>query len=165
MIAFAIAVAVAVHAGNHLACDFPLLVNSSPEKFSLISSDFNNRRPTYKSLLTGVEGVTGISMVILMLISFTLATHHFRRNALRLPSPFNRLTGFNAFWYSHHLFALVYVLLLVHGTFLYLTHRWYQKTVRISTAMNKKHRDKLKVIFFPFYSRRGCISLFLCCCT
>ncbi|XP_047164877.1 respiratory burst oxidase homolog protein E isoform X1 [Vigna umbellata] len=128
MIAFAIAVAVAVHAGSHLACDFPLLVNSSPEKFSVIASDFNNKRPTYKSLLTGVEGVTGISMVVLMAISFTLATHHFRRNAVRLPSPFNRLTGFNAFWYSHHLFALVYVLLLVHGTFLYLTHRWYQKT-------------------------------------
>ncbi|KAG5006321.1 hypothetical protein JHK85_024863 [Glycine max] len=128
IIAFAIAVGIAVHAGNHLACDFPLLVNSSPEKFSLISSDFHNKRPTYKSLLTGVEGVTGISMVVLMAISFTLATHHFRRNAVRLPSPFNRLTGFNAFWYSHHLFGLVYVLLLVHGTFLYLTHRWYQKT-------------------------------------
>ncbi|TKY72908.1 Respiratory burst oxidase-like protein E [Spatholobus suberectus] len=128
MIAFAIVVGIAVHAGNHLACDFPLLVNSSPEKFSLISSDFNNKKPTYKTLLTGVEGVTGISMVILMAISFTLATHHFRRNAVRLPSPFNRLTGFNAFWYSHHLFGLVYVLLLIHGSFLYLTHRWYQKT-------------------------------------
>ncbi|RDX58560.1 Respiratory burst oxidase-like protein E, partial [Mucuna pruriens] len=128
MIAFAIVVGIAVHAGNHLACDFPLLVNSSPEKFSLISSDFNNKKPTYKSLLTGVEGVTGISMVTLMAISFTLATHHFRRNAVRLPSPFNRLTGFNAFWYSHHLFALVYLLLLVHGSFLYLTHRWYHKT-------------------------------------
>lgn len=140
IIAFAIAVGIAVHAGNHLACDFPLLVNSSPEKFSLISSDFHNKRPTYKSLLTGVEGVTGISMVVLMAISFTLATHHFRRNALRLPSPFNRLTGFNAFWYSHHLFGLVYVLLLVHGTFLYLTHRWYQKTVRISIAIyNEGH--------------------------
>ncbi|XP_027329153.1 respiratory burst oxidase homolog protein E [Abrus precatorius] len=128
MIAFAIAVGVAVHAGNHLACDFPLLVNSSPEKFSLISSDFNNKKPTYKTLLTGVEGVTGILMVTLMAISFTLATHHFRKSAVKLPPPFNRLTGFNAFWYSHHLLGLVYVLLLIHGSFLYLTHGWYQKT-------------------------------------
>ncbi|KAK7328703.1 hypothetical protein VNO77_22820 [Canavalia gladiata] len=128
MIAFAIAVGVTVHAGSHLACDFPLLVNSPPEKFALIASDFNNKKPTYKTLLTGVEGVTGISMVTLMAISFTLATHHFRRNAVKLPPPFNRLTGFNAFWYSHHLLGLVYVLLLIHGTFLYLTHRWYQKT-------------------------------------
>ncbi|XP_061369048.1 respiratory burst oxidase homolog protein E [Gastrolobium bilobum] len=128
MIAFAIAVGVAVHAGNHLACDFPLLVNSSPEKFSLISSDFHNKKPTYKTLLTSVEGVSGISMVILMAISFTLATHHLRRNAIRLPPPFNRLTGFNSFWYSHHLFGLVYVLLFIHGSFLYLAHSWYQKT-------------------------------------
>nr|KYP62206.1 Respiratory burst oxidase isogeny protein F [Cajanus cajan] len=128
MIAFAILVGVVVHAGNHLACDFPLLVNSSPEKFSIISSDFNDKKPTYKSLYISVEGMTGISMVILMIISFTLATHHFRRNAVKLPSPFNRLTGFNSFWYSHHLFGLVYVLLLIHGSFLHLTHRWYHKT-------------------------------------
>ncbi|KAJ1439964.1 Riboflavin synthase-like beta-barrel [Sesbania bispinosa] len=128
IIAFAIAVGVVVHAGNHLACDFPLLINSSPEKFSLIASDFNNKKPTYKTLLTGVEGVTGISMVTLMAISFTLATHHFRRNAVRLPPPFNRLTGFNAFWYSHHLFGVVYVLLFIHGAFLNLTHQWYKKT-------------------------------------
>lgn len=135
MIAVAIVVGVAIHAGNHLACDFPLLVNSSPEKFSLISSEFNNKKPTYKTLITGVEGVTGISMVIFMAISFTLATHHFRRNAVRLPSPFNRLTGFNAFWYSHHLLGLVYILLLIHGSFLNLSHHWYQKTVRTSTTI------------------------------
>ncbi|KAF7836832.1 respiratory burst oxidase-like protein E [Senna tora] len=128
IIAFAIAIGVFVHVGNHLACDFPLLVNSSPEKFALISSYFHNKKPTYKSLIISVEGLTGISMVAFMAISFTLATHHFRRNAVRLPPPFNRLTGFNAFWYSHHLLGLVYVLLFVHGYCLYLTHRWYQKT-------------------------------------
>ncbi|XP_057431437.1 respiratory burst oxidase homolog protein E isoform X2 [Lotus japonicus] len=128
IIACAIVVGVVVHAGNHLACDFPLLINSSPEEFSLIASDFNNKKPTYKTLLTGVEGVTGISMVTLMAISFTLATHHFRRNAVRLPPPLNRLTGFNAFWYSHHLLGVVYILLFIHGSFLNLTHRWYNKT-------------------------------------
>lgn len=94
--------------------------------------DFNGVKPTYKDLLTGVEGVTGIAMVILATIAFTLATRHFRRNVVKLPAPFNRLTGFNAFWFSHHLFGLVYILLLVHGTFLFLVHNWYQKTVRIS---------------------------------
>ncbi|XP_073220931.1 respiratory burst oxidase homolog protein E isoform X2 [Cicer arietinum] len=128
MIAFAIVVGIVVHAGNHLACDFPLLVNSSPEKFSLISSDFNNKKPTYKTLLTNVEGVTGITMVTLMAISFTLATHKFRRNAVRLPPPINALTGFNAFWYSHHLLGLVYILMFIHGSFLNLAHKWYQKS-------------------------------------
>ncbi|XP_054807539.1 respiratory burst oxidase homolog protein E isoform X2 [Prosopis cineraria] len=128
MNACAIAIGVAVHAGNHLACDFPFLINSSPEKFAPISSDFHNKRPTYKTLLTGVEGITGISMTVLMVISFTLATHYFRRNVVKLSPPFNKLTGFNAFWYSHHLLALVYVLLFIHGSCLYLTHKWYQKS-------------------------------------
>ncbi|CAJ2644703.1 unnamed protein product [Trifolium pratense] len=128
MIAFGIVVGIVIHAGNHLACDFPLLVNTSPEKFSLIASDFNNKKPTYKSLLVSIEGITGITMVTLMIISFTLATSQFRRNAVNLPSPLNRLTGFNAFWYSHHLLGIVYVLLFIHGSFLNLTHKWYQKT-------------------------------------
>ncbi|KAL5572302.1 hypothetical protein UlMin_021899 [Ulmus minor] len=127
-IAWAIAVGVLVHAGNHLLCDFPRLVNSSPEAFHLISSDFGGIKPTYRDLLTGVEGVTGILMVVFMAISFTLAARRFRRNVVRLPAPFNKLTGFNAFWYSHHLLGLVYVMLFVHGTFLYLAHEWYQKT-------------------------------------
>lgn len=130
IIAHAIAVGILLHAGNHLVCDFPRLINSSPETFALIASDFDNVKPTYKSLLTGIEGVTGIAMVILMAIAFTLATRSFRRNVLKLPAPFNRLTGFNAFWYSHHLLAVVYVLLLVHGAFLFLVHQWWQKTVR-----------------------------------
>ncbi|GKV10529.1 hypothetical protein SLEP1_g21878 [Rubroshorea leprosula] len=128
MIACAIVIGILVHAGIHLSCDFPRLIYSSPEKFALISSDFNRKIPTYKELLTCVEVLTGISMVILMAIAFTLATSHFRKNVLRLPAPFNRLTGFNAFWYSHHLLGLVYILLLVHGTFLFLTHKWNQKT-------------------------------------
>ncbi|XP_062148530.1 respiratory burst oxidase homolog protein E isoform X2 [Alnus glutinosa] len=128
VIAFAIVIGVLLHAGTHMACDFPRLINSSPEGFALIASDFGNKKPTYKDLVRGVEGVTGISMVVLMAVSFTLATPQFRKNVVRLPAPFNRLTGFNAFWYSHHLLGIVYILLLVHGTFLFFAHQWYQKT-------------------------------------
>lgn len=132
IIAYAIAIGVLVHAGTHLACDFPRLVNSSPEEFAEIAPLFHYKRPTYKDLLTGIEGVTGILMVVLLAIAFTLATPKFRKNLVRLPPPFNRLTGFNAFWYSHHLTGVVYIILLVHGIFLFLAHEWYQKTVRIS---------------------------------
>uniref|UniRef100_A0A3Q7GKN7 Ferric oxidoreductase domain-containing protein n=1 Tax=Solanum lycopersicum TaxID=4081 RepID=A0A3Q7GKN7_SOLLC len=137
----AIAVAIILHAANHLACDFPHLVNSSPEKFALIASDFDKLKPSYISLLTGVEGITGISMVILMTIAFILATRRFRRSVPKLPTPLNRLTGFNAFWYSHHLLAFVYILLLLHGTFLFFVHKWYQKTVRTMNIIStKKHQ-------------------------
>ncbi|OAY65195.1 Respiratory burst oxidase [Ananas comosus] len=128
MIATAIVVGITLHAGNHLACDFPRLIGSSPDQYKLVARDFGSKKPTYGSLLYGVEGVTGIAMVVLMTVSFTLATHPFRKNGAQLPFPLNRLTGFNAFWYSHHLLVLVYVLLLVHSYFMFFVHKWYQKT-------------------------------------
>ncbi|KAL6561778.1 hypothetical protein OROMI_017379 [Orobanche minor] len=91
------------------------------------ASDFINKKPSYKYLLTEVEIITGISMVILLIVAFTLATPHFMKNVLKLPGPFIRLPGFNAFWFSHHLTALVYILLLVHGNFSLLVDKWYHK--------------------------------------
>ncbi|KAF5743121.1 putative respiratory burst oxidase [Tripterygium wilfordii] len=128
MIACAIAIGVIIHAGAHLSCDFPRLVHSSDDKFVYIASDFDDKKPSYGGLLTGIEGTTGLLMVIFMAVAFILATRLFRRNVVRLPAPFNKLTGFNAFWYTHHLLGLVYVLLLIHGTFLFLSHKWYHKT-------------------------------------
>jgi respiratory burst oxidase len=128
IIACAIAIGILVHAGTHLACDFPRIINSSPEQFVLIASAFNGTKPTFKDLMTGAEGITGISMVILTTIAFTLASTHFRRNRVRLPAPLDRLTGFNAFWYTHHLLVVVYIMLIVHGTFLFFADKWYQKT-------------------------------------
>ncbi|XP_048445431.1 respiratory burst oxidase homolog protein A isoform X2 [Pyrus x bretschneideri] len=128
-IAAAIVVGVILHAGNHLACDFPRLIKvpeSDYEKY--LHHDFGKHKPTYLDLVKGAEGVTGIIMVICMIIAFTLATRWFRRSLIKLPKPFNRLTGFNAFWYSHHLFVIVYILLIIHGVFLYLVHTWYLKT-------------------------------------
>ncbi|KAJ0237534.1 Respiratory burst oxidase protein E [Hirschfeldia incana] len=128
IIAFAIVVGILVHAGTHLACDFPRIINSTPEDFALIASPFNGVKPTFKDLMTGAEGITGISMVILTTIAFTLASTHFRRNHVILPAPLDRLTGFNAFWYTHHLLVVVYIMLIVHGTLLFFADKWYQKT-------------------------------------
>jgi hypothetical protein len=148
MIATAIVVGITLHAGNHLACDFPRVIAASPEEYALVAGAFGPGKPTYAGLLSGAEGITGLAMVVLMTVSFTLATHPFRKGepkaagtgsgaaavTSRLPAPLNRLTGFNAFWYSHHLLGIVYALLLVHGYFLFLVHRWYEKTVRATTA-------------------------------
>lgn len=134
-IAAAIVVGVILHAGNHLACDFPRLMAASTSDYNLLIEDFGAKKPTYAELVRGPEGVTGIVMVVCMLIAFTLATRWFRRSLVKLPKPFDRLTGFNAFWYSHHLFIVVYVLLVIHGTFLYLVHRWYLKTTWMYLAV------------------------------
>ncbi|KAI5083133.1 hypothetical protein GOP47_0003442 [Adiantum capillus-veneris] len=128
MIAVAIALAVTLHAGLHLTCDFPRIAWAPDDKFKLIASSFDGVKPSYGFFLTSAEGVTGIIMVVLMLIAFTLATRWFRRSLVKLPKPLQRMAGFNAFWFSHHLFFIVYVCLLVHGVCLFLVHEWYQKT-------------------------------------
>ncbi|CAH1415478.1 unnamed protein product [Lactuca virosa] len=128
-IAAAIVIGVILHAGNHLACDFPRLINQDEIAYDLsMRQYFGNNKPTYTDLVRGVEGVTGVIMVVCMTIAFVLATRWFRRSLVKLPKPFDRLTGFNAFWYSHHLFVVVYILFLVHGWFLYLVKKWYKKT-------------------------------------
>ncbi|TYI69263.1 hypothetical protein E1A91_D08G142900v1 [Gossypium mustelinum] len=134
-IAAAIAIGVILHAGNHLACDFPMLIKSSSDHYDLLINDFGSHKPTYLDLVKGAEGVTGILMIICMAIAFILATRWFRRNLIKLPKPFDRITGFNAFWYSHHLFIVVYILLVIHGVFLYLVHVWYRKTTWMYLAV------------------------------
>ncbi|WJX60267.1 hypothetical protein P8452_45495 [Trifolium repens] len=135
-IAAAIVIGVTLHVGNHLACDFPRVVNSSEDEYKkYLSGVFGDRTPSYGDLVKGIEGVTGILMVVYMAIAFILATKWFRRNLINLPKPFNRLTGFNAFWYSHHLFVLVYVLLIIHGINLYLVRKWIHQTTWMYLAI------------------------------
>ncbi|KAG6487352.1 hypothetical protein ZIOFF_055938 [Zingiber officinale] len=137
VIAVGITVGVGLHVISHLTCDFPRLLHASDEKYySSMTDFFGDQRPdNYWWFVKGTEGWTGIVMVVLMAVAFTLATPYFRRGRVRLPKPFHRLTGYNAFWYSHHLFVVVYVLLIVHGYFLYLTKKWYKRTTWMYLAV------------------------------
>ncbi|KAL5755524.1 hypothetical protein ACOSQ2_020270 [Xanthoceras sorbifolium] len=137
VIAAGIGIGVILHGGAHLACDFPRLIRATEEEYEPMKPYFGEEQPeNYWWFVKGVEGVTGIIMVVLMAIAFTLANPWFRRNKLKkLPKVFKKLTGFNAFWYSHHLFVIVYALLIVHGIYLYLTKIWYQKTTWMYLAV------------------------------
>ncbi|KAI4343465.1 hypothetical protein L6164_010809 [Bauhinia variegata] len=136
VIAVGISIGVGLHGIAHLACDFPRLLHATEEEYEPMKPYFGEEQPpNYWWFVKGVEGVTGIIMVVLMAIAFTLATPWFRRNKLNLPKPIKKLTGFNAFWYSHHLFVIVYALLIVHGIKLYLTKKWYQKTTWMYLAI------------------------------
>ncbi|XP_059442674.1 respiratory burst oxidase homolog protein A-like [Corylus avellana] len=136
-IAAAIVIGIILHAGSHLTCDFPRLSNLPQKKYATILTklDFGVDKPSYTRLIKGIEAQTGIAMVVLMAVAFTLATRWFRRSLIKLPKPFDRFTGFNAFWYSHHLFVAVYILFIVHGTFLYMAHKWYLKTTWMYLAV------------------------------
>lgn len=147
VIAVGIAVGVGLHAISHLSCDFPRLLHATPEEYEPMKPYFGVEQPSsYWWFVKGVEGVTGIIMVVLMAIAFTLATPWFRRDKINLPKALKKFTGFNAFWYSHHLFIIVYTLLIVHGIDLYLSKKWYQKTV--------------SNYFFPFF-----FSLYFVACS
>ncbi|XP_010033187.2 putative respiratory burst oxidase homolog protein H [Eucalyptus grandis] len=128
-IALAIVIGTSIHIIMHLSCDFPRLISCPKPKFLRYAGpNFNYKQPSYLDLVESVPGVTGIIITILMAFSFTLATHSFRRNVIKLPWPFHHLAGFNAFWYAHHLLFLVYALLIVHGYFLFLSRHWYSKS-------------------------------------
>ena len=145
MIAGAIAVGAGLHVISHLTCDFPRLLHATDEEYEPMKPFFGDERPpNYWWFVKGAEGWTGIVMLVLMAIAFTLATPWFRRNKLNLPKSLKKITGFNAFWYSHHLFVVVYALLIVHGIKLYLTKHWYQKTV--------SHIFLISPTLFPFLS-------------
>ncbi|XP_061376098.1 respiratory burst oxidase homolog protein C-like isoform X2 [Gastrolobium bilobum] len=135
VIAVAIAIGVGIHAIYHLTCDFPRLLHANSEKYKLMKPYFGDQPSNYWFFVKSWEGVTGIIMVVLMAIAFTLATPWFRRGRVKLPKPLNNLTGFNAFWYSHHLFVIVYALLIVHGIKLYLSKEWYKKTTWMYLAI------------------------------
>ncbi|PIA63199.1 hypothetical protein AQUCO_00200899v1 [Aquilegia coerulea] len=136
LIAGGIVIGVILHGGTHLACDFPRIVGCNHSVFRrTIGSGFQNHQPSYFEILLTTESATGIAMVVLMAIAFSLATQLPRRRPSAMPWPLQRLTGFNAFWYSHHLFILVYALLIVHSMFLFLTKDVTEKTTWMYIAI------------------------------
>ncbi|KAE8683952.1 respiratory burst oxidase-like protein A-like isoform X2 [Hibiscus syriacus] len=96
---------------------------------------FGYQQPSYLQILATTEVATGITMVILMMIAFTLATNWPRRRSPALPRSIRKFTGYNTFWYSHHLFVLVYALLIVHSMFLFLTDNLSEKTTWMYIAI------------------------------
>ncbi|KAK4486227.1 hypothetical protein RD792_008897 [Penstemon davidsonii] len=97
VIAVAIAIGVGIHGIAHLTCDFPRLLQASEEEYEPMEQYFGDQPENYWHFVKGWEGVTGIVMVVLMAIAFTLASPLFRRNKVNLPKPLNKLAGFNAF--------------------------------------------------------------------
>nr|TKW01630.1 hypothetical protein SEVIR_8G193300v2 [Setaria viridis] len=139
VIAMGIAIGMGLHVVSHLTCNFPRLLHATDVGYAPLAQYFGTERdwrpPDYWWFLKGTEGWTGLVMLVLSAIAFTLALPWFRRDRVRLPGPLKRLTGFNAFWYSHHLLVIVYALLIVHGHFLYLTHKWYNKSTWMYLAV------------------------------
>ncbi|XP_031404619.1 respiratory burst oxidase homolog protein A-like isoform X2 [Punica granatum] len=129
LVASGIVIGVILHGGIHLVCDFPRISGSDWSIFrQTIGARFQYHQPSYIDILATIEVASGITMVILMAVAFSLATKWPRRQSSPLPRSVRRVTGYNTFWYSHHLFVFVYALLIVHSMFLFLTNNVYEKT-------------------------------------
>ncbi|XP_057517305.1 respiratory burst oxidase homolog protein A-like isoform X1 [Amaranthus tricolor] len=131
-----IVIGVILHGGTHLTCDLPRITTCNPLIFqSTFGNKFGNQQPSYIEVLCTTEVATGIAMVILMAIAFSLATRMPRRQSTSLPEPIRRVTGYNTFWYSHHLLILVYILLVFHSMFLFLVSSFAEKTTWMYLAI------------------------------
>ncbi|XP_054307066.1 dual oxidase 2 isoform X1 [Pongo pygmaeus] len=79
-----------------LACVFPnVFVNDGsklPQKF-------------YWWFFQTVPGMTGVLLLLVLAIMYVFASHHFRRRSFR------------GFWLTHHLYVLLYALLIIHGSY------------------------------------------------
>ncbi|KAL6643681.1 hypothetical protein ACP70R_018447 [Stipagrostis hirtigluma subsp. patula] len=136
VVAGGVAVGVALHAVTHLTCDFPRLLHASDAAYEPMKQYFGQRRiPNYWWFVKGVEGITGVIMVVLMAVAYTLAHPWLRRGKLSEANPLRRLSGFNMFWYSHHLFVIVYAAFVVHGVCLYINRTWYKQTTWMYLAI------------------------------
>ncbi|XP_027353467.1 respiratory burst oxidase homolog protein B-like [Abrus precatorius] len=136
MIAVGIAIGVGIHAISHLTCDFPRLLHATDKEYEPMKALFGGERPNnYWWFLKGTVAWTGITMVLLMAVAYMFAHSLFRQSRLKPPKPLNKLIGFNGFWYSHHLFVIVYLLFIIHGYYLYLSKKWYKKTTWMYLAI------------------------------
>ncbi|XP_006883008.1 PREDICTED: dual oxidase 2 [Elephantulus edwardii] len=79
-----------------LSCIFPsVFINDGsqlPQKF-------------YWWFFQTVPGLTGVFLLVVLAIMYVFASHHFRRRSFR------------GFWLTHHLYILLYILLIIHGSF------------------------------------------------
>ncbi|XP_050229718.1 putative respiratory burst oxidase homolog protein J [Mercurialis annua] len=129
IVAIFIMIASLIHAVVHLTCNYPRISSYPKGKFMVLVGDMTDyNQPSYGDLFLTKANITGFLLVFIMGYVYILATHSFRRNAINLPGPFQRLAGFNAFWYAHHLLVLAYILIVIHGYFLVFLRPWYMKS-------------------------------------
>ncbi|XP_026565713.1 dual oxidase 2 [Pseudonaja textilis] len=52
-----------------------------------------------------VPGMTGVLLLVILAIMYVFATHYFRR------------ISFQGFWITHHLYVVLYILVIIHGSY------------------------------------------------
>ncbi|XP_058521328.1 dual oxidase 1 [Ochotona princeps] len=79
-----------------LSCLFPHLFHNDGSEFP---------QKYYWWFFQTVPGLTGVILLLVLAIMYVFASRHFRRRSFR------------GFWLTHHLYILLYILLIIHGSF------------------------------------------------
>ncbi|XP_037690014.1 dual oxidase 2 [Choloepus didactylus] len=109
-IAMAAVVLAILHSAGHVVNVYIFSVSPLSLLACIFPNDFMNDgsqlpQKFYWWFFQTVPGVTGVLLLVVLAIMYVFASHHFRRHSFR------------GFWLTHHLYILLYVLLIIHGSF------------------------------------------------
>nr|XP_017505248.2 NADPH oxidase 4 isoform X7 [Manis javanica] len=90
-----------VHVAAHLVNALNFSVNYSEDFVELNAARYRDEDPR-KLLFTTVPGVTGVGMVLVLFLMATASTYAIR------------VSNYDIFWYTHNLFFVFYMLLMLH---------------------------------------------------
>ncbi|XP_048216057.1 NADPH oxidase 4 isoform X4 [Perognathus longimembris pacificus] len=90
-----------VHVAAHLINALNFSVNYSEDFVELNAARYRHEDPR-RILFTTVPGLTGVCMVLVLFLMVTASTYAIR------------ISGYDIFWYTHNLFFIFYMLLVLH---------------------------------------------------
>ncbi|XP_036779147.1 NADPH oxidase 4 isoform X2 [Manis pentadactyla] len=90
-----------VHVAAHLVNALNFSVNYNEDFVELNAARYRDEDPR-KLLFTTVPGVTGVGMVLVLFLMITASTYAIR------------VSNYDIFWYTHNLFFVFYMLLMLH---------------------------------------------------
>ncbi|XP_012891275.1 PREDICTED: NADPH oxidase 4-like [Dipodomys ordii] len=90
-----------VHVAAHLINALNFSVNYSEDFLELNAARYRHEDPR-KLLFTTVPGLTGVCMVLVLFLMVTASTYAIR------------VSSYDIFWYTHNLFFIFYMLLMLH---------------------------------------------------
>ncbi|NXG41576.1 DUOX2 oxidase, partial [Psilopogon haemacephalus] len=99
-----------LHSAGHVVNVYIFSVTPLSVLSCLFSSVFSNDgsqlpQKYYWWFFQTIPGMTGVLLLVVLAVMYVFATHHFRR------------VSFQGFWVTHHLYVLLYVLVIIHGSY------------------------------------------------
>lgn len=88
----------------YIFCNSPISILSCMFPYVFINNGSEEPHPYYWWFFQSIPGMTGVLLLIVLAIMHVFAFHHFRRSSFR------------AFWVTHHLYVVLYVLVIIHGS-------------------------------------------------